>query len=156
MVAETSSPRRSIYSLLEANRKLLTGAIDRLSAAQMTVAIDGDWSVKDILTHVASWDELILPDLRRLQLGRTPTLASNPEEATDKWNDLMMAFRRNLPLDQVLAELAETRAAFIDALDQIDENQFAAGHVVGHCQVAALHDWEHARQITEWRTEEGL
>lgn len=153
MSVQTSSSRRNLYGLLDTNRKLLTDAIDGLTAAQMTVAIDGDWSVKDILTHVASWDELILPDLRRLRLGRVPTLASNPEEATDKWNDLLMTFRRNLPLDQVIEEFAETRAEVIAVLGQMSDDKFLGGHVVGHCQVMAFHDWEHARQINEWRSQ---
>ena len=154
MVAETSSPRQNIFTLLDANRKLLIDAVDGLSPEQMIVAIDGDWSVKDILTHVASWDELILPDLRRLRRGRVPTLASNPDEATDKWNDLLMAFRRNLPLDQVIAEFAETRAEVIAVLGEMSDD-LLGGHVVGHCQVAALHDWEHARQINQWRSKVG-
>ncbi|MCH8814908.1 MAG: DinB family protein [Chloroflexi bacterium] len=155
MVTETSSPRQNVFTLLKANRKLLIDAIDGLSPEQMIVAIDGDWSVKDILTHVVSWDELILPDLRRLGRGRVPTLASNPGEATDKWNDLLMAFRRNLPLDQVIEEFAETRAEVIAVLGEMSADRFLGGHVVGHCQVAALHDWEHARQITEWRSKVG-
>jgi len=152
VVAETSSPRQNVFILLDANRKLLTDAIDGLSPAQMVVPIDGDWSVKDILTHIASWDELILPDLRRLTRARVPTLASNPDEATDKWNDLLMAFRRNLPLDQVIEELTETRAEVLAVLGEMSSDQFVGGHVIGHCQVAALHDWEHARQISDWRT----
>lgn len=159
-MAEPKAPgagkaRVGIYDLLESNRALLMAAIDGITADRMLEPVDGEWSVKDILTHIASWDELIIPDLKRLRAGRVPTLGSNLEEATDKWNDLLMTFRRNLPLDQVLDELTETRDEVVEILDSIDDDRFE-GIVVGHCQVAALHDWQHAKDINEWRSRQGV
>jgi uncharacterized damage-inducible protein DinB len=154
MPATATSARQSAYGLLEANRARLIASIEGLSANQMLTPLDGSWSIKDILTHVTSWDELVLPDLKRLQRGRTPALGSNPGEATDKWNDLLMAFRRNLPLDEVIEELTDVRAEIVAVLQSINDDRFV-GQVVGHCQVAALHDWQHAQQINDWRIGKG-
>jgi hypothetical protein len=122
----------------------------------MVASLDGDWSVKDILTHITSWEELALLDLQRLKLGRVPGLACLVQEATDEWNDLLMSVRRHYPLDQVLAELTEMREATLTVLAEIDEVQFVAGPVPGSLQVNAFHDWEHAQQITKWREKEGI
>ncbi|NIQ99441.1 MAG: hypothetical protein GTN78_04470, partial [Gemmatimonadales bacterium] len=49
------SEREQVYSQLEDARKKLLAAIDGLTPEQMTVPMLDDWSVKDILCHLASW-----------------------------------------------------------------------------------------------------
>jgi uncharacterized protein (TIGR03083 family) len=156
MTAPASTRRADSYRLLEDNRELVNSAISGLPTDQMTVLAVDDWSVKDILTHLTSWEELLLPDILRLARGHTPGLASIPQEATDKWNDLLMSVRRHFPLDQVLAEFAETREAILTALDEVPDDQFESGYIPGNCQITALHEWAHARDIREWREREGI
>ena len=153
MATDVQATRANIYGVLNNAREELLAAIDGLKPELMAVPVLGDWSVKDIVTHVTSWEELILLDLNRLKRGRIP---ARYHEATDKWNETLMSVRRGFPLDQVLAELGETRDALMKALDEVADDQFAAGDVPGSCQITALHDWEHARQIKEWRSQQGV
>ena len=152
MAAPASVRRSDTYRLLAESREQINSAIEDLPADKMLVPLINDWSVKDILTHITSWDELLLPDIYRLARGHAAGLACNVQEANDKWNDLLMRVRRHFPLDQVLAEFAETRDALLKALD----DQFDSGYIPGNCQVTAFHDWEHARDIRAWRDREGL
>jgi hypothetical protein len=130
--------------------------MEGLPSDKMLVPVIEDWSVKDILTHITSWDELLLPDIYRLARGHAAGLACNVQEANDKWNDLLMSVRRHFPLDQVLAEFEETRDALLKALDEVPDRQFDSGYIPGNCQVTAFHDWEHARDIRTWRGREGI
>jgi uncharacterized protein (TIGR03083 family) len=156
MTAPASTRRADSYRLLAQNREQVNFSIAGLTQDQMiTTAID-DWSVKDILTHLTSWEELLLPDIYRLARGHTAGLAANPQEATDKWNDLLMGVRRHFPLDQILAEFGETREALLAALDGVPDDQFEFGYIPGNCQITALHEWAHARDIREWRQREGI
>jgi DinB superfamily len=156
MTAPASAQRTGTYRLLTQNREELNSAIEGLPADKMLVPVIDDWSVKDILTHITSWDELLLPDIYRLARGRVAGLACNVQEANDKWNDLLMSVRGHFPLDQVLAEFVETRYALLKALDEIPDDQFDSGYIPGNCQVTAFHDWEHARDIRAWRDREGV
>jgi len=156
MATPLSARRTDTYRLLVENREQLNSAIAGLSPDKMLVPVLDNWSVKDILTHISSWDELLLPDIFRLARGHAAGLACNVQEATDKWNGLLMSVRRHFPLDQVLAEFGETRDALLKALDEVPGDQFDSGPVPGNCQVTAFHDWEHARDIREWRSREGV
>ena len=110
------SDRQQMYSQLEEARKVLLDAFDGLTPDQMTVPMLEDWSVKDILTHVASWDEFALPDLRRVGRGHMPALLSFREAEVNDWNRMIMSLRRNFPLDQVMSEIEECRKATMAAL----------------------------------------
>lgn len=156
MTAPASTRRADSYRLLSDNRQLVNSAIDGLMPDQMTTVAIDDWSVKDILTHLTSWEELLIPDIYRLARGHAAGLASIPQEATDKWNDLLMSVRRHFPLDQVLAEFTETREALLKALDEVPDDQFESGYIAGNCQITALHEWAHARDIRECRQREGV
>jgi hypothetical protein len=156
MVNAVDTPRARVYGLLDDNRRRLETAIEGLLPAQMTAPRLGDWSVKDVLTHITSWEELMLIDLERIRLGRVPGLASQPQEATDKWNETLMSVRLVFPLEQVMAEFTETRTAVMAALERLPDEAFSRGWVAGSCQVSALHDWEHATEIARWRDSEGL
>ena len=156
MAAPASARRTDTYRLLTQNREQLTSAIAGLSPDQMTSPAIDDWSIKDILTHITSWEELLLPDIYRLARGRAAGLACNTQEATDKWNELLMSVRRRFPLDQVLAEFTETRQALIKALGEVPDDQFESGYIPGNCQITALHEWAHARDIRTWRDTEGV
>lgn len=148
MTTAARIPRNDTYRLLEDGRNALTSAIARLTPEEMTVPVDGGWSVKEMLTHIVSWEELTLFDLRRMTLGRTP---ANYCRGTDEWNPILMAGRDKFPLDQVLQELTESRKAITRALDEIADQRFSLGDVPGACQVLALHDWQHATEISNWR-----
>jgi len=156
MAAPASARRSDTYRLLTESRDRLNSAIDGLPLDKMLVPVLDDWSVKDILTHITSWDELLLPDIYRLARGRAAGLACNVQAANDRWNVLLMSVRREFPLDQVLAEFAESREALLKALEEVPEEQFNSGYIPGNCQVTAFHDWEHARDIRAWRDREGL
>jgi hypothetical protein len=119
----------------------------------------GDWSVKDVLSHVASWEEQVLPDLARLARGDTALLSSVDLYATnyDPFNAMIMALRRGLALDQVLRELDIFRADFMAGVARLPDAVLSDGQF-GHVllKITAEHDEEHAGQISEWRQKQGL
>jgi hypothetical protein len=123
-------------------------AIDGLMPGEMTAPINGGWSAKDMLAHLTAWEELMLFDFKRAALGR---IVANYCRGTDVWNPILQTGRDVFPLDQVLDELGETREAVMCALDEIADEGFISGDVAGACQIMALHDWQHATDITNWR-----
>ena len=133
---------------IESHRQRLIQSFDGLSAKEMVQPLaDDEWSVKDILTHVTSWEELILLDLRRIQRGRRP---ARYHAGNDAWNPVLMQGRDAFPLDQVLNEFQQVHDSLVDLLTVLNEDLFP-GEVTGICNVLSLHDWEHSEQIKRWR-----
>ena len=151
------SDREQVYSQLEDARQQLLAAIDGLKPEQMTVPVVDDWSVKDLLAHVASWDEFVLPDFQRVTKGRIPALASFREAEVNDWNRMFMSLRRNFSLDQAMAEFKEHREATMAALDALPDERLAQGQFPWiMATIAAHHDRDHAQDIAKWREKEGL
>jgi hypothetical protein len=161
MTSTNVGERERLVIELEQARKKLLASIQGLTTEQMTQAeAVGEWTVKDVLSHVTSWEEFALPDLHRLARGDAPALASigNLESTNyDGPNSIIMALRRNLPLDQVLRELHLIHADFVEAVNRLPESALVEGQFGrGLVQITAAHDNEHADHILAWRTKEGL
>jgi len=160
MSSTSGSDKKELVSELEQARDELRTSYQGLSDEPMTrPGVAGDWSVKDVLSHVTSWEEFALPDLARLARGDVATLASVDlySASFDDANMIFMALRRHLPLDQVLRELDATRADFMAAVGRLPESALADGQF-GRLlvRITAEHDAEHAGHILQWRKKEGL
>ncbi len=152
-----SPTRTSLLALLDNARQELLTSFQGLAEEQMeTPALDG-WSVKDMLAHVAMWDEMELPDMRRAARGRARVLDALDDayQLVDRWNDIQFALRKTLPLEQVLAELDEARHEIMRFLASVAEEHLTSGFVPAACAIQADHDREHAGHIRAWREKQG-
>lgn len=92
-----AAPRRSAVASLQDSRRELMDAIHGLSPAQMTIPVIDDWSAKDLLAHIASWEEQVASDLARVGRGHVPALAAFQEGDVNTWNGLLVGLRRRFP-----------------------------------------------------------
>ena len=95
-----------------------------LSDAQLaTPGVTNDWSVKDILAHVTTWEEEALQYLPLIIAGGTP-----PRYATygglDAFNAQKMQQKRALPPGEVLRQLDAVHAQLRDYVNGVPEEQF--------------------------------
>jgi hypothetical protein len=159
MASTSGGNKKQLVGELEQARNELHASYQGLPAEAMTrPGVAGDWSVKDVLSHVTSWEEFALPDLARLARGDVATLASVDlySASFDDANMIFMALRRHLPLDQVLRELDMTHADFTAAVHRLPDSPLADGQF-GQLlvRITAEHDKEHAGHILQWRKKEG-
>ncbi len=86
---------------LAESRRALHQALDGLSEEEMTqVQVEGVWTVKDVLRHIASWEEICLEPLRHYVDGG-PFEVKVIEDYL-AWNDEQAARKRDIPLDVIL------------------------------------------------------
>jgi len=151
------SDRDDLLFMLQESRKELAGAIQGIADDRLSVPMAGDWSVKDIMGHIASWDEFTSSDLRRISRGRLPCLAAFREADVDNWNAFLIRPRKLFPLPQIRAEFEEARAEMVAALKDLPEGLLAQGQMVRNIfAIMTNHEKDHARQVREWRQAEGL
>lgn len=150
------SNRGGLRSLLDDARRELMASLEGLSEEQMTDELENGWSVKDVVAHVAMWDEMVLPDLIRAVRGHQSLFkAWDHESFTDQWNHIQLELRRGFPLEHVMEEFSESRQAIMSFLDSVAEERLTSGPIPASCAIQAEHDREHAAQIRAWREQKG-
>jgi hypothetical protein len=96
-----------------------------LSDSQLTEpGVTGNWSVKDILAHVTTWEEEALKYLPLIVKGGRPPRYSVKYGGIDAFNAQMMEQKRGLSLADVLEQLDETHRRLIAYIQSAPEEQF--------------------------------
>lgn len=125
----------------------------------------GEWSVKDVLAHVTTWEQEALKYLPIILQGQRLPRYSSLYGGIDAFNALMSGQKQGLSPAEVLTQLEETHQALIDFIRSQPDDGFAAlarfqrriqldtyGHYPIHTQ--AILDWR-ARQSSGADLEKG-
>jgi hypothetical protein len=152
-----TGPKSILLAALEAARRELLSAASRVPPrARTTRRVCGVWTLKDLLGHLADWEDFGVRGLRLMAQGRPPDV----EEVTDidAWNHEHAAARAAQPWDQVWADLHETRAELMRVLKDMSEERLprwyrfpwgARGTAYDWLVVFVTHDRDHARDLRE-------
>lgn len=137
----------------------LQAAYDGLSAAQMVQpGITGDWSVKDILGHVTTWEEEALKHLPHILEGVRPPRYADLYGGIDAFNALKAAENRSRSLEEVLARFRETHdqlVAYIAAAP--DEQITRETRFRRRIRLDSYSHYPvHTQAILEWRERQGF
>ena len=125
----------------------------------------GQWSVKDILAHIARWEEAWARGLVAIVNGDRPTIEGyepnpdDPDAADDAYNAASVAMVRDEPWEKLMGRLRVTREHHdeaVRALRALDPERYAEGRTAYRFADRAAHDREHLPAILEWRREQSL
>jgi hypothetical protein len=95
-----------------------------LSQAQLTQpGITGNWSVKDILAHVTTWEQEALKYLPLVLRGERLPRYKDLYGGIDAFNARMTAEKQKLPLSEVLRQLDDTHRRLVAAIQSVPEDQ---------------------------------
>lgn len=118
--------RQQLLQRLDKAWTALKDSYAGLSDAQLAQpGVVGDWSVRDILVHITTWEEEALKHLPQLLQGGRPPRYSEQYGGIDAFNALMMEQRRGLTLDAVLRQLDATHNRLVAYLHELPEALFA-------------------------------
>lgn len=152
------TPDQALAHLTE-SRQTLLAAIEGLSQERMAQErVEGEWTAKDILGHIASWDDATVDALRSFS-------ASDPSAVEvisdiDVWNGEQAARKRPEPLSVILDGLAAARREFLDLAAQVLPEQWeristwpwgSRNTLTEAVSGLAHHEKEHASAIQRWR-----
>ena len=116
--------RRQLLRRLDAAWGAFEESYAGLSDAQlMKPGVTGDWSVRDILAHVTTWEEEALTHLPLVLAGGTPPRYSIRYGGIDAFNARMTKQKRSLSLSEVRAQLAATHGRLVDFIQSAPEHQ---------------------------------
>lgn len=124
-----------------------------LSDSQLTEpGVTGDWSVKDILAHVTTWEGEALKHLPLIIAGGRPPRYVR-YGGIDAFNAKTTEEKRALSLPEVLRQLDDTHGRLIDFVQRTPEAQFTRDtRFRRRLRLDTYsHYPKHAEAIREWR-----
>jgi uncharacterized protein (TIGR03083 family) len=118
--------KRELLEAIQKERAAFEAAWAGLTPEQMTApGVMGEWSVKDILGHVAMWESRLVTILYSIEREVAPKMLHGQAEV-DKVNAESFAEQRERPLDRVLADFHAVHAQLIKRLDLLKERDLSA------------------------------
>ena len=148
--------RRQILKRLYQAWGTLQTSYAGLSASELLEpGVTGDWSVRDILAHVTTWDEEALKFLPLIVAGGTPPRYSVTYGGIDAFNARMTAAKSDLSLAAVLRLMDDTHRRVIALIQAAPEDQLTGDtrfrrrlrlDTYGHYP-------RHAEAILQWRAQ---
>ena len=151
-----------LRNIQEGRRKLLQ-ALDGLNEEEMTRnLVNSEWTVKDILGHITSWEEEDRKVAERILKEENPNFGYviSPENDWKEWNVQQANKKNDLSLERVLGELREEHSKLVDFVQGLTEEQLSRTGIfpwktkstVGELiRMTYEHDEEHVEKILAWR-----
>ena len=151
--------KEDVLAKLAESRRDLHRAIQGLSDEEMTqVQVEGVWTIKDVLGHIASWEEFCLKPLQRYADG-DPFEAEVTKDYLSL-NPVLVSRKRNTPLDTILDEWDAIRQELTATASKLSAEQWEQkvispwgdeGTVTEMLDELYEHELEHAHTIQQWR-----
>ncbi len=81
----------------------------------------GEWSIKDVIGHISSWEEKCLERIEQMRQGKP--VRSMPEEEVPRWNRDHVESKRPISLEQKTKDLNSTHQRLVRKLESISEGE---------------------------------
>lgn len=147
-----SGAKAALLAALCAQRKALQAQIALIPVDQRdSHPICGEWTLKDVVGHIADWERWVVEGLRAMAAGQQPQ-TENVEDV-EVWNQAHVGARRDQPWQQVWEDLQNTRREMIDLLSDMTQIDLTTSYKVpwggqntpyGWAYICLEHDREHA------------
>lgn len=146
--------KQQLLDKLEKAWASFLGSFEGLSDEQMTEpGVMGEWSVKDILAHITTWEQETLKHMPLILEGGRPQRYSVEYGGIDAFNALMTEKKRGLSLSEVKQQLGETHRRVVEMIERVPDEQFT--HETRFRRRVLLDTYSHypihAEAIREWR-----
>jgi hypothetical protein len=153
-----TSPKHELLTRAAREYKAFHDALHGLNEDQMTERWLGDWSIREVVAHIAGWQRELTPALGRLARGERPIPEGVDYQDVDRWNAKFAAAVPDGAVANLLLDLDACHERFMLAADAIPDARYRVGsaayRIVDQC--TAHHYNEHTQQILAWRVERGI
>lgn len=156
----TEADKQALVARLNDARNELLGLVRSLPPDQLeTSGAVGEWSVKDLIGHVASWEDRLLTLAQMVLNGHAGKIEwIGSDEALQAWNHKQYLRKRAWTWDETIRDLALMREEVLWNIGWTAPEQLFQQHMldVGAVSSAGLlegiveHDQEHAAQLRAW------
>ncbi len=137
--------RRRLLHELEVERNQLLRNVETCRIRDIDRPFVGDWSLKDIVGHVASWEAEVVSALRELREGKRPALLEFDQTTINEWNQDHVERKRDLNFWSVLEQLRGGRGRLAEEIALVSDDELTEEGSLSRRLVhsAIDHDREH-------------
>ncbi|MFN2146515.1 MAG: DinB family protein [Anaerolineales bacterium] len=145
--------RQQLIQDLKQARVAMQEVIDSIDLDR---AIYAPWKIKEVLAHIAGWDEGVVVSLKAHRAEEIFTPAAF--HGIDHYNAESVSTRETLTYDHVLREFHAQRAELLEILENMPDEKFEqklifpwgeTGSLADLVHIFSHHETEHAREIME-------
>jgi hypothetical protein len=116
--------KTKLLKLIRSERKAFEELLEGLDQEKMLQpTLDGDWSVKDILAHITTWERRMVQWMEETMQGERPQML--PPGMTwddlDLWNEQTYLEQKDLPLPTVLSNFHSSFTQVLEIVEAIPE-----------------------------------
>jgi hypothetical protein len=130
--ADTQISKAELLDNMRAERARWDALLERVGVDRMGLpGVDGDWSVKDIVAHVAAYEQWTSEQIVSAVTGEPPPPVQDDAEHQADWLDLhrrnarIYILNRDLPLDEIMATSHRAFEQMIEAVGMLSEQGLA-------------------------------
>jgi hypothetical protein len=123
-MSDTPTTMAELRKRIGSSYDALEQTIAQLSDAQLTAPIDGSWSAKDLLAHIAAWEQVTIHfHVGDRSFEEVTQLTSVPYATTsvDQINEAFYERDQAIPLAQVLQSFRNSHQELLAMLDGMSE-----------------------------------
>jgi hypothetical protein len=143
--------REELLSRLNRDWQAFLDSFDGLPDDVLSLpCVVGDWSVRDIMGHITTWEEEALKSLPLILARGTPK-SYGEYGGVDAFNAQESAEKRSLSLDKTRQMLTVTHQTLLDRIVEIPDKAADAEFERRLGEDTWEHYEEHAAQIRAWR-----
>lgn len=148
-VRTRSDERRRLLGRLELERNQLIRNIETCRIRDIERPFIGEWSLKDIVGHVAAWEAEFVTALREHRDGKRPALWDFDYSTIDQWNRDHAERARAINFWGLLEQLRAGRERLLDGLAEVTDDELTTeGSTPNRVANEAIeHDREHWHEI---------
>jgi DinB superfamily len=156
--------RNEALAIVRGDRRRLLALVDRLPsrALSRTGLAGGDWSPKDLIGHLESWEEHALEAMAAWEQGRRAAIDGDLKSVgVDGVNAREIERKKATPARQAFDRAARTHASLIEAIKGIDDARWDApvrgrggrslgvriGNILGGPEGLFKHDRAHLGEV---------
>ncbi|MFW9906049.1 MAG: DinB family protein [Candidatus Thorarchaeota archaeon] len=157
-------PKADILDLIKGERQKLEGLIQKLSYEQLTqLSAQGEWSIKDIVVHLAVWEERGTEWIKCFARGVKPDIPMKGYTWKDykKLNQQSYEENQSKPWEEVLAYSQKTFKELINTIDVFPESNLELSFNIESSRIKTvngrmviyfryLHYHSHLEKIQKW------
>ena len=146
--------RAELLTRLEKTWSFFHESYAGLSDLELTEpGVTGEWSVRDIVSHVTTWEQEALTHLPTILKGEKPPRYSITHGGINAFNRAMTEQNRSLGLAEVRRQAKDTHRRLLSFIETVPEDQFRSETPFRHRLRLDTysHYRKHADAIRKWR-----
>ncbi len=154
-----------LTAALQAARGEMEAALAGLSPEQLGApGAAGDWSAKDLLSHLIAWEAELVTGLAKFRNGQKPGKTDYTEAEIQTLNAQWHAESQGRPVARVLADFHGVRKQLLRQLEALPAKDLDAPQPwlkqksIAHWVTSWIveHEHEHAGHLQAWRRQAGI